>query len=717
MRSMIVAWALVALAAGVARAQLPVPRFNSIFPSGARQGSTVECAVAGDPPAATGLDFSHKGITAEEAGAGKFRVRVAPEVPAGRYDVRAVTPAGVSSFRSFVVGDWPEAVEAEPNTKPGQAQRVTLPVVINGVVGGNVDIDQFVFAAKKGRRVIADCWAWRIDSQLDGTLAVLDPQGREIAYSGDVHGRDPMIDFTAPEDGDYTIKVWDFVYGGGSNDFYRLQVGSLPHLDSIQPGAVRPGETTTLTLVGRNLPGGQPAPGNLTTADGRPLEFVTREVTVPAGPTQGTSLHGGEAVRPAMAALDGIDYRLQTPDGSSNPLFLGFTTDPVIAENEPNDAIKMAQKLTVPSEVSGTFAPAGDKDFFAFAARKGEPVVIEVFGQRHSGLIDPVLTGYDPSGKRIQNGDDGGRNIGQLRFTTNTRDPAWEFNPPADGEYTVQVRDLYFQQRGEPRFTYRLSVRRPRPDFRLMAVATSETLPDATVVRQGGNTWLDVLAFRADGFSDPIRVEAADLPPGISCEPVVIGPGKTSVPLVFHAAKDAPIGHAAIRVVGKATIGEAEVVREARAGGIVWATVNTPAISRLADTIVLSVRDAGPFVLAAEPASAGVKPGETLAIRVRVDRAEDWSEDVQLSGFDLPNGSTMPLITVKKGAAEGKVELTVPANAKPGPYTFTINGSGQVPREYALQRDPTKPRGNNARAVGTSNPITITVGVGSVAKK
>ncbi|MEJ7638168.1 MAG: hypothetical protein WKF75_09395, partial [Singulisphaera sp.] len=206
-----------------------------------------------------------------------------------------------------------------------------------------------------------------------------------------------------------------------------------------------------------------------------------------------------------------------------------------------------------------------------------------------SGLIDPVLYGYDPSGKRIQNGDDGGRNIGQLRFDEHAR-PAWDFNPPADGEYTVQVRDLYFQQRGEPRFTYRLSVRRPRPDFRLMAVATSETLPDATVVRQGGNTWLDVLAFRADGFSDPIRVEAADLPPGISCEPVVIGPGKTSVPLVFHAAKDAPIGHAAIRVVGKATIGGADVVREARAGGIVWATVNTPAISRLADTIVLSVR-------------------------------------------------------------------------------------------------------------------------------
>ncbi len=40
----------------------------------------------------------------------------------------------------------------------------------------------------------------------------------------------------------------------------------------------------------------------------------------------------------------------------------------------------------------------------------------------------------------------------------------------------------------------------------------------------------------------PIRIEATDLPPGVTCEPVVIGPGKTSAPLVFTAARDAPVG-------------------------------------------------------------------------------------------------------------------------------------------------------------------------------
>ncbi len=138
-----------------------------------------------------------------------------------------------------------------------------------------------------------------------------------------------------------------------------------------------------------------------------------------------------------------------------------------------------------------------------------------------------------------------------MRFTTNTRDARWDFTAAADGEYFVQVRDLYFQQRGEPRFIYRLSVRRPTPDFRLIAVPTHDTQPDATVVGRGGKHWMDVLAFRKDGFDEPIRVEATNLPPGVTCDPVVIGPGKTSAPLVFQAAPEAPLGHAAMRDHGK----------------------------------------------------------------------------------------------------------------------------------------------------------------------
>src|ERR1019366_6537217 len=203
---------ILVLTASPAHAQLPVPRLNSIFPCGARQGTSVECVIAGgDLQGATGLYFSHAGITAKPAGVNKFMVTVAPDVPIGQYDVRVVSPLGLSNFRAFVVGDWPEVVEKEPNNEPAQAQRVSLPVVINGRMDGATDIDHYVFTAKKGERVLINCWAWRIDSQMDATLMLFDAKGKELAYNGDYSGKDPFLDFTVPADGDYTLKIWDFV--------------------------------------------------------------------------------------------------------------------------------------------------------------------------------------------------------------------------------------------------------------------------------------------------------------------------------------------------------------------------------------------------------------------------------------------------------------------------------------------------------------------------
>lgn len=696
------------LFAAPAFAQLPNPRLNSVFPCGARQGTTVEVALTGgDVADATALYFSHPGITAKPGPKNTFAVTVAADVPVGPHDVRAVTPNGVSNFRCFTVSDWPEITEKEPNDELSHAQKVTLPVVVNGRIEKSTDQDHYVFTAKKGQRVFINCWAWRVDSLLDGTLMVFDARGKEIAYAGDNFGRDPFLDFTAPADGDYTVRVWDFVYGGGADSFYRLHIGSLPHVDAVLPAAVRPGTKATVTVYGRNLPGGRPAPAGFV-ANGQPLEVVTRTIDVPADPSRSPTLATGEAVRPYQASLDGMAFRLTTPDGSSNPIFLAYTADPVVLEQKPNDDPAKAQLLAIPSDVSGTFAAPGDRDHFKFAAKKGEKVVIEVFGQRQSGLIDPYLVVTDPAGKKLTLPNSGNRNIGAIRFATSTNDGRWDLTAAADGEYTILVRDLYFQQRGEPRFVYRLSVRRPRPDFRLVVVPTFENQPDSTVIGRGGRQWADVLAFREDGFDGPIRVEAKDLPAGVASEPVVIGPGKTSAPLVVTAAKSATPGAAAFRVVGSATIDGAETVRDARAGGLTWPTVNTPGIARMAASHVLAVRMPAPFAVTATPATTTVAAGGKLTIPVTIERTPGWDGDVQLSGFDLPPNATVALVTVAKGATAGAVELVVPDKAKPGTYTFTINGAGQAPRDYGRPVDP-KAKPANTRVVYPSNAITVTI--------
>ena len=35
-------------------------------------------------------------------------------------------------------------------------------------------------------------------------------------------GRDPLIDFEAPADGDYVVGLYDFIYAGGGDYYYRL---------------------------------------------------------------------------------------------------------------------------------------------------------------------------------------------------------------------------------------------------------------------------------------------------------------------------------------------------------------------------------------------------------------------------------------------------------------------------------------------------------------
>jgi len=697
-------------------AQLPVPRLNAVYPCGARQGTEIESVVVGgDLEGATGLYFSHPGIVAKPAGAGKFTIQVAKDVPVGHYDVRAVTAIGLSNFRTFVVGDCAEVQEKEPNNEFAQAQRVPVPVVVNGRIDGSADVDHFLFTAKKGQRLLIDCRAARIDSPLDATLMLYDARGKELAYCGDYYGKDPFLDVTIPEDGDYVIKVWDFVYSGGPDNVYRLHIGSGPHIDAVLPAAVPAGARTTVTIYGRNLPEGKPAPDDWKVL-GRPLEMITREIEAPADALGSAVLRASGAIRPAHAGLDGFDFRLASAEGSSNAVFIGITPDPTERsalwrgrlEREPNNDRPSAQPLSIPCDVSGTFCPRGDLDHYRVSL-KSEKVVADVIGERQSGLTDPFLSVFDPAGKRIFAQDDLSRNIGQLRFPTMSRDVRWDFTAPADGDYVLQVRDLYHQQRGDPRFVYRLNVRHPRADFRLVVVPTHDIHPDATVVGRGGRYWMDVLAFRNDGFDGPIQVEATDLPPGVSCAPVVIGPGKTSVPLVFEAAADAPLGFGAIRVTGKATIDGAEVVRPARAGGLTWPTVNTPGQARMAASILLAVREASPFALTVTAEKTTVRPGEKLVLAVKAERAADWSDGLQLSGLDMPPGATMALAAIAKGTADGKVELSLPANTRAGTYTFAVVAAGQVPRDYAKQRDPSKPRGNNVRVLTPSNAITITV--------
>src|SRR6516162_8526829 len=175
------AFAYMLLSAAIARAELPSPRLDRITPLGAAAGSSLEVEVVGnDIEDAVRLLFDHSGIKAEHLKDRKFKVTVAADVPAGTYDCRLVGKYGITNPRLFAVSHClTEVVEQSPKD-PALGQVVPVNCVINGSSKQGRE-DVFRFAAKMGQRVVAECFAQRLDSMLDGTLTLSDADGRQLA--------------------------------------------------------------------------------------------------------------------------------------------------------------------------------------------------------------------------------------------------------------------------------------------------------------------------------------------------------------------------------------------------------------------------------------------------------------------------------------------------------------------------------------------------------
>ena len=184
-----------------------------------------------------------------------------------------------------------------------------------------------------------------------------------------------------------------------------------------------------------------------------------------------------------------------------------------------------------------------------------------------------------------------------------------------------------------------------------------------------------------NGLDEPITVEARNLPPGVTAEPIIIGPGMKWGTLVVTAAPDAPIGEGAIEIVGTAMRDKEKLIRKARGGVIVWDTVNTPAICRLTHSIMLAVREKTPYTVTASPKEFTIKAGDPINVTVTANRRADMPSAVQLngSGFDLPPGLTIPTTTINPGQTETKVAIATTDKMKAGVYSLIINSESQVP--------------------------------------
>ena len=192
-----------------------LPFVTSIFPIGARAGNAVTIR-------ATGWNLDSAEMTPPTPNAGP-----------GIHLLTARHKELVSNRVPFALDTLPECQEKEPNNTLKQAQRVTLPIIVNGRMDRPNDWDVFQFSGHAGETVVAEVYARRLDSPLDSVLKLTDAAGKLLAWNDDhedlgsgvnTHHADSYLMASLPGDGAYFVHLSDTARAGDEEYTYRLRI-------------------------------------------------------------------------------------------------------------------------------------------------------------------------------------------------------------------------------------------------------------------------------------------------------------------------------------------------------------------------------------------------------------------------------------------------------------------------------------------------------------
>ncbi len=118
--------------------------------------------------------------------------------------------------------------------------------------------------------------------------------------------------------------------------------------------------------------------------------------------------------------------------GTSNPRAFDVGWLDEVLEKEGNNTLADAQEIVTETTVSGTIGGA-DQDYFSFAAKKGQRVLVDCRAYRLDSRLDATLAIFDSRGIELErNGDD------------LSRDPFLDLTVPEDDKYTVSIRDVLY---------------------------------------------------------------------------------------------------------------------------------------------------------------------------------------------------------------------------------------------------------------------------------
>lgn len=610
----------------------------------------------------------------------------------------------------FEVDRFLRVVENEPNDSSLTGQALTLPASVKSSLQRPGDCDWFYIDAKAGQEIAVQLQSEKDDKIFAPMLQMIAPDGTIVAESAQ-----GWLAHVCLQKGRYAVEVRDRDYRGGEAlGFYRLHVGSFPIVTSVFPLGAQIGKENTWVLQGVGLAGKNvfkaTIPSSFKAGDKVPFEALFPDLNVVPGKTLAASdilekTHVQNELLPVPSVGNGLfvdqkdvhDWKFEAKKGQkliveTMASRLGSNVDTYIEILDPkgnpvprvvlrglsktytifrdNDSatngirieawneLAVNDYVLIGSDLMKIRAlprnPDDDCRFFQLdnkrMAFEGTTSIHHYLGQPiYKVSLNPPGTVFPPNGlpqvTLFHQNDDGGPRQG--------KDSLLDFDPPADGIYTVRVREM--QGRFGYEAAYRLLVRNPKPDYNIRLTPANLT------PGPGSGVPVNVEIDRFDGFDAAVEMKITGLPKGFFAPAFFIPRGENSASFSMFAQADAKapaIDHGKWMVKSSTQIGGLKVEKELQ--------FDAPKLGPKGDLKTM-----------VSPEELTVKAGTEVKILVKIERTNGFAARVPLDVRGLPHGARvldigLNGILINPKETERFVTIQVDSWVEPGSYPFVV---------------------------------------------
>jgi hypothetical protein len=655
-------------------------------------------------------------------------IDVAGDASVGEVSFRVQTPLGTSPEGTFLIEPYyGESPDREPNDTPEEAFETYLPTILVGAISKPGDLDHYKIQVKAGQELVFDNSGGQLGSTLIPVVSILASDGSVVLTSQVT----PFAHKFAKA-GTYYVRVADYQQSGRASHTYRIKVGEFPVATGAFPLGVENGKSAQIELQGYHLASnkvevkgaasaeqedalmlrpkdafndlklavgeepeimaagaGQQAVPFPVTINGRVTEKSSKEFRV--------SLRKGRSIIAEVKAQrlgSKLDSVLEIVDAKGKSIERAvvqpvWETSLVLRDHEsagPGLRISNWNGLVVGDDVmAGTeigrveALPRGPDDDMRVDSFGGQRItLLDTTAEAHAVdqplykvKILPAGSKPAPNGLPIAHiayrNDDGGPGYG--------RDSLLHFTAPYDGEFIVRISDV--RGLGGKDYAYRLTLRDPKPDFRLSVIPKNPNVP------RGGTIPLTVTAFRMDGYEGPIDVTLENLPAGLRAAKGSIGAGQITTTLILSADESANLSAAAALVV------------KGVAGNIAHYANPDDKLK------LISLMPKPDVMIVAATREVTLEPGGTAEISVKVKRQNGFAGRVPVQVMNLP-----PRVRVLDVGLNG-----VLLNETDTERTFTIEAlpSAEPIEQYVYVSGAVETRSNLQNSYAANEPILLRV--------